>query len=271
MKARRNAFVLLGLLLSFFGAGCFHTPLPASSIPNPSVSSPLGGAWTMVADGFDRLDYRFATSSSAKLVIYRLDPQRFEVRVGAGDAKTVAAWADAYPDAVLAINAAYFHEDDSPSGFLAVEGKRVGERAFDLDKSGLVVTQPAFQVIDTLAEAADLSSVKEGLQSYPFLLKNGEPAVAADSGKTARRTFVGKDRAGRIYLGLALGDLSLYELAVLLPNLGINWDSVLNLDGGPSSGAVSSLVAPSRVQENSLSSIPSVFLVFPRKNVSETP
>ncbi len=265
MMARRNALIGLFFAFSVFGAGCFRTGETVTTIPRPLVSAPLGGSWTEVSAGFDRLEYRYSTSTSAKVIVYRIDEKQFEVRLSSGEAKTVAAWSDAEPTAILTANAAYFHEDDTPSGFVKVDGAQIGDRAFDLDKSGLILTHPQFRLVDTLAESVDLEGIEEGFQSFPFLLKDGESAIVSDSGLRARRTFIGTDRAGQIYLGLVEGDLSLFGLAQLLPDLGINWDMVLNLDGGPSSGLVTPLIPASRTGENSLSSVPTVLFVFPRK------
>ena len=55
--------------------------------------------------------------------------------------------------------------------------------------------------------------------------------------KLARRTFIGTDEAGQVYVGVVWkDDVSLFELMQILQELDVNWYDVINLDGGPSTG-----------------------------------
>lgn len=176
--------------------------------------------------------------------------------------KFVSDWATA--SSTVVINAGYFDEDNSPSGYLVAEGQRYGKRMFDQERSGLIV------IAGGKLSIRDLKSkpVEEGekfefaLQSYPFLIKNGAGAIAQDSGLKARRTAVGMDRSGNVYvLFVQSSSFSLYEFMNVLLQTKISFQDVLNLDGGPSSGIVIRSGEYEKVY-NSLTPVPSVLSFF---------
>ena len=117
-------------------------------------------------------------------------------------------------------------------------GQRVGTRQFDLDLSGLIdLSSGALKLINTKSEKANLKNLTEGAQSYPFLIMDGKSAVTEESGKLGRRTFIGLDRQQNAYVGVVPDEpITLRELSLALKTLDIDWDRVINLDGGPSTG-----------------------------------
>jgi len=153
-------------------------------------------------------------------------------------AKRISGWKNENQEEIV-INGAYFLEDFSPAGFLVVDGKTVGQTKFDEDKSGLISIQEGkFTLRDlqkyplTKNERFDFA-----LQSYPFLIKEGQKAIKEDSGKLARRTAVGIDAENNIYiLVVPQREISLYEFMQEIVKLNISFTYVLNLDGGPSTG-----------------------------------
>lgn len=177
------------------------------------------------------------------------------------DPKRVSEWAASLDGELLVANGVYFHDDSFPSGLFVSSGKRVGDRAFDANKSGLLVLQPTPAVIDTSASSLpDVSDLVEAAQSFPFLIKDGHAAIAEDSGLVARRTFIGNDKDGRIYIGTVAADaISLYDLSQELAAMAIPWDNVMNLDGGPSTGVVTA--DPNDTDFDSFSAVPNVLVV----------
>lgn len=137
------------------------------------------------------------------------------------------------------VNAAYFNEDKTPSGYLIVNGETIGKEIFDQDKSGLLLIQDDKLSIRDLATEplAEDETFDFALQSYPFLIKNHQEAIKEDSGQKARRSAIGTDKDGNVYVLISDSpNLSLYEFMNILYDSGIDFENVLNLDGGPSSG-----------------------------------
>ncbi len=208
-----------------------------------TAAAPAAPAWTRAADGIDAWDGTLP-GTPARVVLYRFAAGAFVWRVTADDpaaasapSKDVAAWAAALPGAAFVANGSYFAADGSPSGYLLANGVRVGARRFDADRSALLVlgARPSIRVLS----AADLVAppFTDALQSYPLLVDRGRAAVEADTGHASRRTFFGLDASGRAYVGLVPDQfVTLRELSVGLAALSVAWTSVLNLDGGPSSG-----------------------------------
>lgn len=230
---------LLSACLILSGVGC--ATFNIKYIPDVTApTEPAKAEWTSVQNGIDRMEYLFGDDRFSALVVYRFSPDccSYQVKTST-EPKDMDAWALALPDATLLVNAAYFHEDLSPSGLLISEGKRVGDRSFDLDKSGLITLAPQVRILDTATETFNENKLTEALQSYPFLMKDSEAAVKENSGLSARRTFIGTDKTGHAYIGIVnLTDLTLYRLSQLLDGMEVEWDNVLNLDGGPSSGLI---------------------------------
>lgn len=194
------------------------------------------------------LEYDMKAGESRKrgtVHLFKLPEGRFDTVLGYSDVpKLVSEWRENFENSegdslFLALNGAYFHEDYSPSGYLNVSGESVGTRVFDLDKSGLIVFGEDVEIHD-LEGRGDLlenAGFDAAIQSYPFFIKNGKPAISQDSGLTARRTAIGTDKDGDVYV-IYVGEpfLSLYELMEILDESEIDFENVLNLDGGPSSG-----------------------------------
>lgn len=190
-------------------------------------------AWASVAPGIDRLD-------TETITLFRFAPGAFSWEFAHADQPSpVSSWAATLPDAVAVINGVYFKPDFTPAGLFIDNGTRIGSTAFDEDRSGILEFAPTLAIVDTATEEADKTAMTEAAQSYPFLIKDGQPAVATDSGALARRSFFGLDKQGNAYLGIVPDtEMSLYALAQTLSTLQTDWTNVLNLDGGPSSGLV---------------------------------
>jgi uncharacterized protein YigE (DUF2233 family) len=171
---------------------------------------------------------------------YDLDSVTLKIVSDAEHPKRVSEWADDIDDELLVANGVFFKEDWSPAGLLVSNGDIVSPQLFDRKRSGLLIFAPEFRIIDTATQDMPApNDLVEAAQSYPFLVKDGIPVVPEDSGLTARRTFVGTDTDGNIYFGIVdRNAMSLFELSLALAAMDIEWDDVLNLDGGPSSGII---------------------------------
>lgn len=249
--------ILLALCL-LTGMGC-SSPTPVA-IQSQSEAVEERGAWQVVDSGIERLSYS-SSSLEAAAVIYRIDPNQYRFHFEAAtSAQSMADWLEAFPKAVLIINGVYFNEDDSPSGFFVSYGKRIGSRQFDLDKSGLVDVSDGVRILDTVTTSS-LMGFSNAAQSYPFYFKNGVPAIKTDTQKPARRSFIGKDKQGNVYLGvIASAEISLFQMMVLLNETDVDWANVINLDGGPSTGLISR-ARLSQEQFPSLFPIPNIISV----------
>lgn len=232
-----STFFALVFLLSASGCGVPVLPSTSTSTPALATTIPASFTWERLDPGLDRVEVPFSTTTGARLVIYRLSPKQFTAAMAHElPPKHLSVWGNVVTGTTLLVNGVYFHEDYLPSGFLKVSGTRIGTREFDQDKSGVVQFDP-FRILDTKALPIKLGAEKTMAQSYPLLLKNGMLGVTEDSGKVARRTFIGTDRDGLMYVGVVpYAPLSLFQLAQFLRKLPIQWTNILNLDGGPSTG-----------------------------------
>lgn len=166
------------------------------------------------------------------------------------------------------VNAAYFNEDKIPSGFLVVNGETIGKEIFDQDKSGLLLIQDDKLSIRDLATEplAEDETFDFALQSYPFLIKNHQEAIKEDSGQKARRSAIGTDKDGNVYVLISDSpNLSLYEFMNILYDSGIDFENVLNLDGGPSSGLYVNFNRYSKLIDSQVE-VPSILKFIPQKN-----
>lgn len=232
------------ILMVWCGAGCqfLEAIMPAENAPaTTTVLLPPGKIpdWSSQAVGIDRLDINFSTSTASRVVIYRiaLKNHRFSFEHATATA-SVAEWLGRLSDAELVINGVYFQENYLPSGWLKVHDQLIGQRQFDVDRSALLTLQPEVAIVTGNQVPHAKNTATDAAQSYPMLVEDGAPLVKDESGKVARRTFVGVDRTHEyLYLGVVpYTSISLYELSHFLAKLPIHWKTVLNLDGGPSSG-----------------------------------
>lgn len=169
-------------------------------------------------------------------------------------------------DNEIVINAAYFLEDFTPAGYLVVDREIVSDRMFDPDKTGLITVISSTLMIRDLAIAPlePREIFDYALQSYPFLIKNGLPAITQDSGKVAQRTAIGIDDAQNIYIFSYLDStISLYDFMEAIVSLKLPVTQVLNLDGGPSSGLVGNY-GGIEYGFDSVVPVSSVFRIYPK-------
>ena len=264
----------------FFGIGC--GPFALESTGTPAIPSALIGeegavlsdvvetpvlARESLSGGIEHISYSFSTSSRARLELYGFPQESYAFRLAADNAgKSMAAWRDGAPQNVVAgINAMYFLEDLSPAGFFVADGVAQRAHPFDWNLSALLTVDEdgTLDIRATTEEPEDSADLTHAAQSYPLLVLNGSPLLETDSGKTSRRSFVGTDTDGYVWIGvLTDGEASLYQLGQLMNTLEIPWEQVLNLDGGASSGLF--VREGDDVTHPSYTSVPSVLFVETR-------
>jgi exopolysaccharide biosynthesis protein len=205
-------------------------------------SSEESGVWKNIDDSISYRFWEFEVNELKESIeIYRINPEGYKITLDYSIEKPryVSEWLYLNDGAEVVINGPYFNEDYRPSGYLKINNERIGELIFDQNLSGLVQIKDNKLSIRNLGKEALIEgeAVEFGLQSYPFLITNSSPALMEDTGKTARRSAIGTDAEGDIYLIIAdTSHLTLYELMSQLIKTEIPFTEVLNLDGGTSTG-----------------------------------
>lgn len=268
--ATRGAIIACLTVIIFFGAGCVRrepatsTPI-GSALPSSFVSPENAPSmeWKTIGDGVDRGEQKILQGDwTARLILYRFDQSKYRFSIRNSEtAKTVASWKAELADALCVINGVYFHEDNSPSGLLRIDGTDRSSRRFDADKSGLILFGDDLDIQDTAKQEFLIDSSQNSAQSYPFLINNGFSSVTEDSEKLGRRSFIGTDEDGRAYIGVFTdGEISLFKISRLLFSLPITWKNVLNLDGGAST-SLACRVSDLQEVEPGYSKVPNVIVV----------
>ncbi len=220
--------------------------------------------WQTVSPTFARLE--FVTQDKTRILLYRFNPNQVSFAIDeANPAVRVKDWQlDATTESLI-VNGFYFLEDNTPAGLVVIDGQVQGGAAFDWDKSGVITLEPEFAIIDTTTQPFDPESNSTAGQAYPFLLKNGQPAILESSGLVARRSFLGTDQDGQAYIGVVWhSSISLFDLGRKLTEVPVVWDEVINLDGGPSTG-ISIRTDDFTEDLNSASGVPSAIVVTPQQ------
>jgi uncharacterized protein YigE (DUF2233 family) len=164
------------------------------------------------------------------------------------------------------INAGFFTPDNTTAGLLIANGKRFGQtyKGFG-GMFSIRDGKPHLQWLARTPYVAD-PRVTEALQSYPMLILDGKLIDGIpDDGNRNRRSFLGIDREGRVVLGVCQSPVwTITDLAgYLVSNPLYNMASVVNLDGGSSSGLWLRGV-PDALLLDSLNVVPAVIAINSR-------
>jgi exopolysaccharide biosynthesis protein len=253
MKSRN--LLIIGVLI-LLGSGC----TPEITAQNKEINEPnIQVAWTKTAIGVERFEC-VPPECAARIVVYRFPKSGFSWHFqNLTDPLTVAGHLAADSKAVFAVNGVYFDEKNLPTGLLIANGKTVGSKQYEMNKSAIIELAPEFKIINTAKEKFDETNVAEAAQSYPLLIADGVVQKVANE-KKARRTFVGEDNQNNIYFGIIPDDeVTLADAAALIVKTGVAWTNVLNLDGGPSSGLASSIPGSTETI-NSITQVPNAII-----------
>ncbi len=139
--------------------------------------------------------------------------------------------------ALAAVNGGYFHPDRTPLGLVVRQGVQIHPLEKARLLSGLVVVTPGGVALRRTAEFKPVPAVREALQAGPFLVDGGRAVAGLDNTRSAARTVVFTDGAGRA--GVLIGkSVTLAQMAALLATPGVlpagRITRALNLDGGSS-------------------------------------
>ncbi len=267
MRKRTSAIVIIIALVGLIGIVAAergrhfwdHVVAPDTKLVDsikPDTETAKASDWESLGRGAARREYWFKNSTQGRLILYRFDQLDFKARlVQRVPGLTVREWLPSDAKDTLVVNGVYFDEQDLPVGYTMIDGNRIGKGAVSGKTTTLVSLAPRFSF------GGMRNLLRDGFETYPVLVKAGKAAVATDSKMYARRTLVGTDANGMIYVGVIPdSSVSLYELSKTLEGLDINWAMAANLDGGPSTGLAARF---GDYEENfdSLTLIPNVLMI----------
>ena len=195
---------------------------PAESLPAPA------GIEFVRRTANDRVEMHIVTFSAKTHTFAVMDNPEGAFDLGSAAAKR---------GALAAVNGGYFHPDRTPLGLLVLQGATIHplERAKLL--SGLVVVTKDRIALMRTAEFKASANVREALQAGPFLVDGGKAVAGLNDTRSAARTVVFADGAGRFGV-LICKSATLAETARILATPGLlsagKITRALNLDGGSS-------------------------------------
>jgi uncharacterized protein YigE (DUF2233 family) len=279
----QKILVLILLILALW-AGWFgwksHLAQPVSTVSDrpssldilpslfPTVTpTPLQTEWVELASGISvrHLPYTY-NDQMYPIQVIRIDPSQatFLLKYNA-QGKTIRSWAEDSPNTII-VNAGFFKEKNQPVGLLYIKGQRLDAHRIQQNGTGLLKLDQNRVSIQDLGKESLSGSEKftNALQAYPMLLSAGNVRVLSQSTAQDRRTAIGVDGDGMVYLFVAeYAHLGLFEFANLLKDAPLSLTEVLNLDGGGSTG----LVVPFDAYKKTIDSqtaVPTVLVVEPK-------
>jgi uncharacterized protein YigE (DUF2233 family) len=202
---------------------------------------PLSTEWVPLARGIElKAAPVTVEEASGQIVFLKIATRSAELQLEySKQPKRVSEWAQGKEKSIV-VNAGYFKEDFTPVGYLRIGGQRIDDHLSRQEDTGLLSIAENGEVA-----LRDLSNnplgqgefFHQALQSFPFLIQNRRSAITTTTGSKARRTAIGLDRNRQVWL-IFLDDpvMSLYEFADTIAEAAPELQTVLNLDGGSSSG-----------------------------------
>jgi uncharacterized protein YigE (DUF2233 family) len=235
-------------------AACTQIALP-DRFPDKGAPAISAETWKEAATG---LDYRYFHMDPGKdedlkdFFVVRIDPERYSFEIYQNPDKDSALTIKEIHEttgSLLTVNGGFFTEDFKPTGLLISKGERIRAASSADLLDGIFA-------VDSSGNARLFGNTSEiDEKEYPFAVQNGPVLLDEkgkimfdkETGKTASRTAIGLDKDGNVTLIILKPSLldpdnhiTLYGFAKMLKEsagfaeLGLH--SVLNLDGGPSTG-----------------------------------
>lgn len=245
--SRRLALALVFLILS--GTSCAEQSLiPDQYLSPPQNRASKDSGWSFISESIEIREQTVLSAptsseitSSIDLLLLRFSPDLVEAKLHYQALPIrMEEWQTRLLTPSILINGGFFDENFLPTGLFLLNGEVISKQAYDPQKSGTVlINQGLIQLIDTsLTPLPDLDEQISLLQSFPFLIKEGQGAIQDDSGLLARRTVIAETKNGQIILLIIdKTPVSLFNLMNILLNSDLEIEKALNLDGGPSTTA----------------------------------
>lgn len=205
---------------------------PATTIP--SEPETVDG-WLMIAPGLEWRILPYAQGTSIELAVLRVDPTHFTFRAHyqPGEVYRLRDWQDRLDGAVAIINANFFDENDNALGLVVTDSVRHGFSYTDRGAT-FVVQSGLPDIRSSVNEPLGAEAIEQAVQAFPMLVMNGQQTFF-DAGRSARRTAIAQDTAGRVLLiATVRGGVPLHEFSAFLAHSDLELVDAVNLDGGGS-------------------------------------
>jgi uncharacterized protein YigE (DUF2233 family) len=191
------------------------------------------------------LVYSHIESAGLRMYIWGFDIDKFSVAIVTKPTMGgIASEFVSHQKDILAVNGGFFEIDSktnnlAPSGLLTIDGVEVQSLRANAGTGVLGVTASGISIVSAQHYTPD--GIQYAVQAGPILVEfSGKIGIYNNDFNRQSRTAICK-RKSRVYIVVVESGLSLYELAELLAtkasNGGLECDSALNLDGGPSTQA----------------------------------
>lgn len=201
--------------------------------------------WKTLAPGLEIAEVQTVPveeEPSSLVQMIRLDPSHWQLSArhykdeGLAHPPNLESWVQKTESPVV-FNAGYYYEDFRHIGLLLRDGKNLGTRLHPKWK-GLLVSGPKqkghlpLNILDLLEQdfSTENPPYQVAVQSL-MILKDGKKRVARTE-RLASRTAVALDKHGRLIVFWTEGLFSLWRLADILDQSGLQISRALTLDGG---------------------------------------
>jgi hypothetical protein len=212
---------------------------PASRPPNIEPDT----GWQTLQPGLERRHIRLFDPQgrlTESVYLLRLEPGdfRFSVHYSPGQPLSLEEWRR-QSEALLVVNGGFFTPANVATGLVVVDGQSFG-RSYQGYGGMLAIFSSGLELYDLSHGPYEPSEMLlYGLQSFPILVSDHQPAGALDDTVTARRTAVALDDHDRLLFILGQwGSFTLARLSAFLVASDLEIEVALNLDGGASTGLV---------------------------------
>lgn len=219
--------------------------IPSISLNGTPVTSSSNGTtlneWMPVKSGVELRyeQWKAASGDEDTVTITRIDPAKVHISVGYQPNKPLSmkAWMK-QTNATVIINGGYFDAQNQATALTISNGQAYGASyqgccgMFAVDSQGNASIQSlADQPYDPSQQ------LQQATQSRPLLLVNGKRTQFQENSATTRRTLIAEDTQGRLLFIVSPSQaFALNELADVLEKTDLSLKTVLNLDGGSSTG-----------------------------------
>jgi len=193
--------------------------------------------WRTIAPGFEVTDMPVRARAAVVDHIYlaRIDPGRYRFVLRNDPARNLDQWMS-HLGAALVVNASYYARDGRPATPFLSDGVLLGPRNYEA-RAGAFVASPDFVGVRNLSQQSwqdAFQGADNAMVSFPLLVADGATHVKVKSQWLANRSFIGKDKQGRIVIGTTTDAFfTLARLAEFLQTAPLDLVTALNLDGGP--------------------------------------